>query len=235
MMSTKTGVDAKTSARKRFEDVWEVIRAELLAHFEAQRMPIEAREWYKRVSLSLPSVIEIDHRLVQNLDYNTPGGKLNRGMSVVDSVQILRGRLLTENEYLKAAILGWCVELVSLYYFFIFSASEHVYSYKHSSSSRTILWISPLRVEDNHAGIEWTALEILLSMTRSCLRPLSIICSSRISVKNHIMLICLNCSRRYAICLHWGRAIHLPFLDVTSHRDGPACGSDYCSRGCGRS
>jgi hypothetical protein len=34
-------------------------------------------------------------------------------MSVVDTVEILKGRELTEDEYLKAAILGWCVELVS--------------------------------------------------------------------------------------------------------------------------
>ncbi|KIM77231.1 hypothetical protein PILCRDRAFT_625473 [Piloderma croceum F 1598] len=58
-------------------------------------MPIEAREWYKR-----------------NLDYNVPGGKLNRGMSVVDSVEILRGRILNDDEYFKAAILGWCIELL---------------------------------------------------------------------------------------------------------------------------
>lgn len=49
----------------------------------------------------------------QNLNYNVPGGKLNRGLSVVDSVEILKGRALTEDEYFKAAVLGWCVELVS--------------------------------------------------------------------------------------------------------------------------
>jgi ATP-dependent protease ClpP protease subunit len=48
----------------------------------------------------------------QNLNYNTPGGKLNRGMSVVDTVEILKGRQLSEDEYFKAAVLGWCVELV---------------------------------------------------------------------------------------------------------------------------
>jgi farnesyl diphosphate synthase len=51
-----------------------------------------------------------------NLDYNVPGGKLNRGMSVVDSVEILRGRILNDDEYFKAAILGWCIELVSPYH-----------------------------------------------------------------------------------------------------------------------
>jgi len=33
-------------------------------------------------------------------------------MSVVDTVEILQGRALTEDEYFKAAVLGWCVELV---------------------------------------------------------------------------------------------------------------------------
>lgn len=105
-------LDAKAFARKRFEGAWEVIRDELLTHFEAQGMPIDAREWYKRVSIIDQLHDCIDHEFEQNLDYNAPGGKLNRGMSVVDSVQILRGRSLSDDEYLKAAILGWCVELV---------------------------------------------------------------------------------------------------------------------------
>lgn len=50
----------------------------------------------------------------QNLDYNVPGGKLNRGLSVIDTVEILLGRSLSEEEYFKAAVLGWSIELVSL-------------------------------------------------------------------------------------------------------------------------
>jgi farnesyl diphosphate synthase len=41
-----------------------------------------------------------------------PGGKLNRGLSVVDTARILKGRELTEGEYTKAAVLGWTVEFV---------------------------------------------------------------------------------------------------------------------------
>ena len=50
--------------------------------------------------------------ITQNLDYNVPGGKLNRGISVVDTVEILKGRSLTDDEYFKSALLGWCIELV---------------------------------------------------------------------------------------------------------------------------
>jgi farnesyl diphosphate synthase len=48
------------------------------------------------------------------LDYNVPGGKLNRGMSVVDSAEIFKGAALDDDEYHKAAVLGWCVELVRI-------------------------------------------------------------------------------------------------------------------------
>lgn len=47
-------------------------------------------------------------------------GKLNRGMSVVDTVEILKGRELSEEEYTNAAILGWCVELVSGHMYFLY-------------------------------------------------------------------------------------------------------------------
>lgn len=102
-------------------------------------MPPEAVEWYRRVRLSLFSLEAPDRTLgtKQNLDFNVPGGKLNRGQSVVDSVQILKGRGLTDDEYFKAALLGWCIELVgspvgldggSLYSFssFSFTSSARV-------------------------------------------------------------------------------------------------------------
>jgi farnesyl diphosphate synthase len=43
-----------------------------------------------------------------------PWGELNRGLAVVDTAEILKGRRLTDDEYFKAAVLGWCVELVRL-------------------------------------------------------------------------------------------------------------------------
>ena len=49
---------------------------------------------------------------LKNLNYNTPGGKLNRGLSVVDTYKILVGQELSEAVHLKVSILGWAVELV---------------------------------------------------------------------------------------------------------------------------
>jgi len=48
----------------------------------------------------------------KNLNYNTPGGKLNRGLSVVDTYQILVRKPLSDEIHMKVSILGWAVELV---------------------------------------------------------------------------------------------------------------------------
>ncbi|KAJ6607909.1 isoprenoid synthase domain-containing protein [Mycena sp. CBHHK59/15] len=88
-------MDNKASRRTRFEKAWGRIRGELVEHMTGEGMPAEAVEWYNK-----------------SLDYNVPGGKLNRGMSVVDTVQILKGTELTEEEYHKTAVLGWCVEML---------------------------------------------------------------------------------------------------------------------------
>ncbi|KAK0542768.1 Farnesyl pyrophosphate synthetase [Tilletia horrida] len=99
--------EAKVQARKRFEAVFPMLVEELTAYLVENKMPADAVEWYRR-----------------NLDYNTPGGKLNRGLSVVDTVDILlttdgqgkKIRQLSEPEYLKAAILGWLVELLQAFF-----------------------------------------------------------------------------------------------------------------------
>jgi farnesyl diphosphate synthase len=47
---------------------------------------------------------------------NSIGGKCNRGMSVPDSASLLLGRALTEDEYFKAATLGWLTELLQAFF-----------------------------------------------------------------------------------------------------------------------
>ncbi|KAH9172570.1 farnesyl diphosphate synthase [Lactarius sanguifluus] len=91
--------DKKVAARKRFEAVYAIVRDDLLDDFRKHNMPEEAIEYYRR-----------------SMDYNVPGGKLNRGLSVVDTVAILKGRELTETEYFKAAVLGWSVEWMQAYF-----------------------------------------------------------------------------------------------------------------------
>ncbi|RSH82516.1 Farnesyl pyrophosphate synthetase [Apiotrichum porosum] len=84
----------KAAKRARFEGVFDTIAEELLAYLKGEGMPAEAIEWYKK-----------------NLYHNVPGGKLNRGLSVVDTLEIMKGAALTDDEYFHAALLGWCIEL----------------------------------------------------------------------------------------------------------------------------
>ncbi|KAM5545641.1 hypothetical protein V8D89_000679 [Ganoderma adspersum] len=91
--------DAKAQKRQKFEGAYSRLREELLDHLRQEGMPDDVVNWFQR-----------------NIDYNVPGGKLNRGMSVVDSVEILKGRKLNDDEYFKAALLGWCVEFLQAYF-----------------------------------------------------------------------------------------------------------------------
>ena len=55
-------------------------------------------------------------------------------------MQILKGRELTDDEYFKSAVLGWCVELVRLpspSLYCLYSRNDSRHSSKRSSSSRT--------------------------------------------------------------------------------------------------
>ncbi|CED84209.1 isoprenoid biosynthesis-related protein [Phaffia rhodozyma] len=96
-----TTPEEKKAARAKFEAVFPVIADEILDYMKGEGMPAEALEWMNK-----------------NLYYNTPGGKLNRGLSVVDTYILLSpsGKDISEEEYLKAAILGWCIELLQAYF-----------------------------------------------------------------------------------------------------------------------
>ncbi|KAG8739158.1 Farnesyl pyrophosphate synthetase [Ceratobasidium sp. 414] len=98
---------ANAAAQKtRFLSVWPTIKSELVAHLEQNGMPDDARAWFDR-----------------SLDYNAPGGKLNRGISVIDTAEIMLARPLSDekdsrgtSEFYRAAILGWGVELLQAYF-----------------------------------------------------------------------------------------------------------------------
>ncbi|CAI1507251.1 hypothetical protein SEUBUCD646_0J00510 [Saccharomyces eubayanus] len=92
----------KEIKREKFLSVFPKIVEELNASLLAYGMPKEACDWY-----------------AHSLNYNTPGGKLNRGLSVVDTYTILSNKTidqLSQEEYEKVAILGWCIELLQAYF-----------------------------------------------------------------------------------------------------------------------
>ncbi|KAK1581705.1 hypothetical protein Q3G72_008236 [Acer saccharum] len=85
--------------RSNFIEVYSVLKAELL-NDPAFEFNDTSRQWVDRM-----------------LDYNVPGGKLNRGLSVVDSYKLLKeGKELTEEEIFLASALGWCIEWLQAYF-----------------------------------------------------------------------------------------------------------------------
>ncbi|KAJ2661341.1 Farnesyl pyrophosphate synthetase [Coemansia sp. RSA 1200] len=60
---------------------------------------------------------EMISRIKQVIDYNVVGGKMNRGLSVVDTVKIMRGETeLPEDVNEKAMVLGWAVEWLQSFF-----------------------------------------------------------------------------------------------------------------------
>ncbi|OTA93458.1 hypothetical protein M434DRAFT_395607 [Hypoxylon sp. CO27-5] len=90
---------AKKTTLKEFESVFPKLEEDLLAWVKQYNLPQQQQEWYKKM-----------------LEVNTLGGKCNRGMSVPDSVSVLLDRELSEEEYFKAATLGWLIELLQAFF-----------------------------------------------------------------------------------------------------------------------
>ncbi|KAK9689552.1 hypothetical protein RND81_09G066600 [Saponaria officinalis] len=85
--------------RSKFLQVYEVLKSEL-TNDSAFEWDDTSRQW-----------------LHQMLDYNVPGGKLNRGLSVIDSYSLLKeGQELTDDEIFLASTLGWCIEWLQAYF-----------------------------------------------------------------------------------------------------------------------
>ncbi|OQO14017.1 Farnesyl pyrophosphate synthase [Cryoendolithus antarcticus] len=84
---------------KDFEAVFPKLVEDLKQHCEHYKLPTQALDWFEK-----------------SLTYNTLGGKCNRGLSVIDTTQILLGRDLTSDEYFHAATLGWMIELLQAFF-----------------------------------------------------------------------------------------------------------------------
>ncbi|XP_047338351.1 farnesyl pyrophosphate synthase-like [Impatiens glandulifera] len=85
--------------KSKFLEVYSTLKSELLndSTFELTHV---SRQWIN-----------------QMLDYNVPGGKLTRGLSVVDSFKLLKeGEELTDDDVFLACALGWCIEWFQAYF-----------------------------------------------------------------------------------------------------------------------
>ncbi|CAL0301078.1 unnamed protein product [Lupinus luteus] len=73
--------------------VYSILKSELL-HDPLFKFSNDSRQWVERM-----------------MDYNVFGGKLNRGLSVIDSYTLLKdGEELNDDEIFLASTLAWCIE-----------------------------------------------------------------------------------------------------------------------------
>jgi len=85
--------------RAEFESFFPQISADVVQAVKEAKLPQNAVDWVET-----------------SLKYNVTGGKYNRGMSVVDSVRILKGGSLTAAEVRQSAILGWLIEFLQAFF-----------------------------------------------------------------------------------------------------------------------
>jgi len=80
-----------------------MLKDEMLAHMTSNEMPPDAVEWCRTM-----------------MDYTVPGGKLNRGVTVVavhrTLTQAQHNRDLTHEEVAKASVLGWAIEFLQAFF-----------------------------------------------------------------------------------------------------------------------
>ncbi|KAE8731498.1 Farnesyl pyrophosphate synthase 2 [Hibiscus syriacus] len=88
-----------SDTKPKFLEVYSALKSELLDD-PAFEFTDDSRQWVERM-----------------LDYNVPGGKLNRGLSVIDSYRLLKdGKELCDDELFLACALGWCIEWLQAYF-----------------------------------------------------------------------------------------------------------------------
>ncbi|KAK6326850.1 hypothetical protein J4Q44_G00024950 [Coregonus suidteri] len=67
--------------------------------------------------LTDPVLADALNRLREVLHYNTPGGKRNRGLSVIGSLrELVPPTELTQDAVQRALLVGWCIELLQAFF-----------------------------------------------------------------------------------------------------------------------
>lgn len=94
-------IAAATTETEQFKATYEMVRDEMLMHMSNNEMLPEAVAWAKAM-----------------MDYNVPGGKLNRGTTVVSVHRTLMGssKALTPLDIARASVLGWAIEFLQAFF-----------------------------------------------------------------------------------------------------------------------
>ncbi|KAJ1664792.1 Farnesyl pyrophosphate synthetase [Coemansia sp. RSA 1813] len=89
-----------TTTRKEFTDFFPQLTEDILSELP-----------------SFGATPEMTSRIKQMIEYNVMGGKMNRGLSVVDTVKIMRGeKELPKDVNERAMVLGWAVEWLQAFF-----------------------------------------------------------------------------------------------------------------------
>ncbi|KAK6133053.1 hypothetical protein DH2020_033208 [Rehmannia glutinosa] len=100
--------------KSKFLQVYAVLKSELL-NDPCFEFTDDSRQWIERCAMLKSEINMLLPRSCHMLDYNVPGGKLNRGHSVVESYKLLnQEKELTDDELFLACSLGWCIEWVGM-------------------------------------------------------------------------------------------------------------------------
>jgi len=88
-----------------------------LEDFKSQFATLRQELLREVTDLKLPKLVE--EYMAKMIDYNVPGGKLTRGVTVVKFLEALRqsqGKTVSEEDLAQAQLLGWCVELLQAFF-----------------------------------------------------------------------------------------------------------------------
>ncbi|EFA85849.1 hypothetical protein PPL_01081 [Heterostelium album PN500] len=92
--------DKKKEDFQNFLDILPILTKEILKDLPSMDIPAQQQQWISRL-----------------IDSSVAGGKMNRGLTVVHSLQLLvEGRQLTRSEVFQANVLGWCVEWLQAFF-----------------------------------------------------------------------------------------------------------------------
>eukprot|EP00545_Synedropsis_sp_CCMP1620_P007100 CAMPEP_0119007456 /NCGR_PEP_ID=MMETSP1176-20130426/3022_1 /TAXON_ID=265551 /ORGANISM="Synedropsis recta cf, Strain CCMP1620" /LENGTH=430 /DNA_ID=CAMNT_0006959613 /DNA_START=13 /DNA_END=1305 /DNA_ORIENTATION=- len=96
-----TQVAKLTTEKDQFKALYPLLREEILTSLEKEHE-------------LLPEALD---RIGDMMDYTVPGGKLNRGTTVVSVHRTLKGRSsLTPHEICQASVLGWAIEFLQAFF-----------------------------------------------------------------------------------------------------------------------
>jgi len=101
LVENPTNGRARDTDKEDFTEIFPILAQEILRELPTTyEMPAHAVEWMRKL-----------------MEVNVQGGKMNRGLTVVHSLQLLsEGRTLARNEVFNAHVLGWCIEWLQAFF-----------------------------------------------------------------------------------------------------------------------